>query len=191
MTTMMMLGKIAALAAGAIAVAAAPAMAQTEGTAPAVPAQLERAQDRQGGMGMDPAAMREMMREMMQEMMQERGSASAGEGEEEEALPQPRWRDGRHMGRRGMMDGRGMMGGRGMAEDRPSMRGRGYHMGSRMAHGAGMRIFFAIIDADGDGALSLEEINDFHERIFNAVDLDGNGRVTIDEIRTFFHGGEE
>jgi Ca2+-binding EF-hand superfamily protein len=40
-----------------------------------------------------------------------------------------------------------------------------------------------------DGALSLEEVQDFHERIFNAIDADGDGRVTMEEIESFFHGG--
>ena len=54
-------------------------------------------------------------------------------------------------------------------------------------HGAGMRIMFAIIDADTNGALSLQEVQDFHRRIFNAVDEDGGGEITIDEIRAFMH----
>jgi Ca2+-binding EF-hand superfamily protein len=57
-----------------------------------------------------------------------------------------------------------------------------------MMHAAGMRLIFAIMDADGDGVLTLEEVQDFHERIFNTIDQDGSGDVTLDEIREFFAG---
>jgi EF hand len=75
------------------------------------------------------------------------------------------------MSERGMGMGPGMMG--------PGM----------MGHRGGMlRIMFAIMDADGDGALSLEEVQDIHARIFKHVDADKNGRVTMEEIQAFFHG---
>ena len=51
---------------------------------------------------------------------------------------------------------------------------------------------FAIVDADGDGALSLTEVHDFHERIFRAVDENNDGMVEMEEIEFFFHGpGDE
>ncbi|ESW85126.1 calcium-binding EF-hand-containing protein [Mesorhizobium sp. LSJC280B00] len=56
-------------------------------------------------------------------------------------------------------------------------------------HGARMRMMFAIVDADGDGAVSQSEVQDFVGRIFNAVDEDGDGSVDMKEIRSFFHGG--
>ena len=65
----------------------------------------------------------------------------------------------------------------------PGMMGRGGMMGGGM-----MRVMFAIMDADGDGALSLEEVQEVHARIFNAVDADGDGRVTPEEMQAFFHG---
>ena len=37
-----------------------------------------------------------------------------------------------------------------------------------------------------DGALSLEEVQEVHARIFNAADADG--RVTPEEMQAFFHG---
>ena len=55
-------------------------------------------------------------------------------------------------------------------------------------HRAGMRLLFAVVDGDGDGALSLEEVQDFHARIFAAVDADSDGLVDMDEILAFFHG---
>ena len=65
----------------------------------------------------------------------------------------------------------------------PGMMGRGGMMGGGM-----MRVMFAITDADGDGALSLEEFQEVHARIFNAADADGDGRVTPEEMQAFFHG---
>ncbi|WP_245427176.1 hypothetical protein [Mesorhizobium sp. YM1C-6-2] len=61
-------------------------------------------------------------------------------------------------------------------------------MRSAMMHGAGMRMIFAIVDGDGDGALSLAELQDFHGRIFKAVDENGDGKVEMTEIEAFFHG---
>ena len=76
------------------------------------------------------------------------------------------------------------------------MNGRGMHgfgrgMGSGGMHGARMRIIFAVIDANGDGSLSLQEVQDFQGRIFKALDRDGDGGVRLDEIEFFFHGDEQ
>jgi opacity protein-like surface antigen len=83
--------------------------------------------------------------------------------------------------------GQRMMGQRGWRSDRmgPSMMGQ---RGGMMGHAGMMRIMFAIIDADGDGALSLEEVQEAHARIFKHVDADGDGRVTLEEIHAFFRG---
>lgn len=75
----------------------------------------------------------------------------------------------------GMM-GHGMMSGRGQ----PGMMGSGPGM-----HGHMMRIMIAITDADGDGAISLEESTEVHRRIFQAVDADKDGKVTAEEISGF------
>ena len=64
-------------------------------------------------------------------------------------------------------------------------------MPQAMMHGAVMRMVFAIVDADGDGALSLTEIQDFHGRIFKAVDENSDGKVEMTEIEAFFHGEED
>lgn len=65
--------------------------------------------------------------------------------------------------------------------------GRGM-MGARMRHGVMMRVMFAIVDRDGDGALSLEEVQEIHARIFRQIDADKDGKVTVEEIQAFFHG---
>ncbi|RWM80997.1 MAG: EF-hand domain-containing protein [Mesorhizobium sp.] len=57
--------------------------------------------------------------------------------------------------------------------------------------GARMRMMFAIVDADGDGALSQTEVQDFIGRIFNAVDENGDDSVDREEIRSFFRGGAD
>jgi hypothetical protein len=55
----------------------------------------------------------------------------------------------------------------------------------------GMRMMMILMDTDGDGALSLEEVQAVHARLFEAVDDDGNGRVTPEEIEAFMHGETE
>lgn len=167
-------------AAGAFVLLTAPAFSQTSPTAPAQPGQQEAPGAETGTMGQQPEQMREMMREMMQDMMREMG-------------PQEM--------RRGMREGRARMGGRydmrgGEARERPGRHGmmrygREGMMGHGAMHGAGLRIMFAIMDADGDGALTLEEVHDFHERIFNAIDQNDDGEITMEEIRTFFIGESE
>jgi Ca2+-binding EF-hand superfamily protein len=67
------------------------------------------------------------------------------------------------------------------------MRQRGPRMGM-MGHGAMMRAMFAIMDADGDGALSREEFQEAHGRIFNHMDADGDGQLTFEEMQGFMRG---
>jgi EF hand len=75
----------------------------------------------------------------------------------------------------------------------------GYGMGGMMGHGMEgmggpgtmmrpgmMRMMVVMMDTDGDGALSLEEVQSVHARIFKAMDVDKNGKVTLEEIQQFF-----
>ncbi len=48
-----------------------------------------------------------------------------------------------------------------------------------------MKIMFAVADADGDGALSFEEVTAIHKRIFDSVDANKDGKVTTDELQAF------
>ena len=65
--------------------------------------------------------------------------------------------------------------------------GGGMMMGG-MGRGGMMRIMFAVADADGNGALSLEEVQELHARIFAHVDADRDGRVTMEEMQAFTRG---
>ena len=85
---------------------------------------------------------------------------------------------------RGMM-GPGMMGGR--------IIGGGYgHQDWFQRRGAMsptmMHIIFGLMDADGDGKLTLQEWQAAHERIFKAMDADHDGTVTLEEMQAFFRG---
>jgi hypothetical protein len=77
--------------------------------------------------------------------------------------------------------GSGMMGGGMMRE---GMMGRGMMMMSPVA----MRIIFALMDADGDGTVSLQEFQTAHERIFEAMDANKDGVLTLEEIQSFMRG---
>jgi hypothetical protein len=82
----------------------------------------------------------------------------------------------------GMMRGGMMGGGYGHQDwDRGGM-GRGL-MGPMM-----MRIIFSLMDANGDGKLTLQEFQEAHERIFKAMDTDHDGTVTMEEMEAFIRG---
>ena len=81
------------------------------------------------------------------------------------------------MQRQGMQRG-------GMQGDMRGLMGRGGRMGPDM-----MVMMMIMVDTNGDGALSLEEVQAVHARIFNYADADDDGRLTVEELRGFFHGG--
>ena len=49
-----------------------------------------------------------------------------------------------------------------------------------------LRIMFALIDADSDGNVSLQEFQAAHERIFKAMDTNKDGKLTLEEMQAFF-----
>jgi Ca2+-binding EF-hand superfamily protein len=61
-------------------------------------------------------------------------------------------------------------------------------MGRGMMRPAMLRVLMVMLDTDGDGALSLEEIQAVHQRMFKAIDADNNGRLTVEEIQRFMRG---
>jgi Ca2+-binding EF-hand superfamily protein len=75
--------------------------------------------------------------------------------------------------------GGGMMGG---------MMGHGMMGGGTMGPPFMMRMIFALMDADGDGTISLEEFQAAHERIFKAMDTNKDGKLTPEEMQAFMHG---
>ena len=80
----------------------------------------------------------------------------------------------------GTMRHGGMMGG--------GMMGRGMMGGGMMEPPFMMRMIFALMDADGDGTISLQEFQAAHERIFKAMDTNKDGKLTPEEMHGFMHG---
>ena len=82
------------------------------------------------------------------------------------------------------MTGEDMMGHMGQ-----SMMGHGMMRPGMMRHGMHMRVMMILMDTDGDGALSLEEVQAAHAKIFKVIDADKDGKVTPTEAEMFFRGG--
>ena len=59
-----------------------------------------------------------------------------------------------------------------------------------MGHGSAgmMRMMIVMLDTDGDGMLSLEEMQAVHARMFKAMDVNKDGRLTAEEMQSFMRG---
>ena len=70
---------------------------------------------------------------------------------------------------------------------RPGMMGHGMMAGMPMMGPRGhmMKVMFAVIDTNGDGGLSFDEVIAVHKRIFDRIDANKDGKVTLEEMRTF------
>jgi EF hand len=87
------------------------------------------------------------------------------------------------------MTGEDTMGHMGPGMMRHGMKGHGMKGHGMMRHGMNMRVMMILMDTDGDGALSLEEVQAAHAKIFKVIDDDKDGKVTQAEIEMFFRGG--
>jgi EF hand len=65
----------------------------------------------------------------------------------------------------------------------------GMHAEHRRGPRVLMRMIFSLMDADGDGSISLQEFQGAHERIFKGIDQNKDGRVTMEEMRIFMGAG--
>jgi hypothetical protein len=74
-------------------------------------------------------------------------------------------------------------------EDGGMMGRRHWQRGCHGGHGTvGLRIIFSLMDADGDGTVSLQEFQAAQERIFKAMDADHDGTLTLEEMQNFMRG---
>ncbi|WP_378949772.1 EF-hand domain-containing protein [Mesorhizobium sp. ANAO-SY3R2] len=106
----------------------------------------------------------------------ERPGMSQDDGQDEDSGPPEGWQG----------DGQRMRPGE-WREERPGMRMmREKMMGhAMMRKHAPLKIMFAILDTNGDGALSFEEIMTAHKRIFDAIDVNKDGKITVEEVEAF------
>ncbi|MDX8528941.1 EF-hand domain-containing protein [Mesorhizobium sp. MSK_1335] len=164
----------ATAAAAAFILLTFPALAQTNGTPAPTPTsgqpgagQLPDVNGQAGG------PTREMIRQMIEQAVKERMQQDRGPEEgnrhEQGNGDGDRWQNHADGGRG---DGHRMAG----------------HQGPRMMRSGGMRLMFALLDADGDGSLSENEVQGAIGRIFTAIDENGDGKVDLEEIQSFLHG---
>lgn len=124
-------------------------------------------------------------RGMMERMLEQRGMGMQGGARDEGTGG---GMTGQGMMGHGMMQGGMMQGGMMGHHAGGQGGGQGGHgaMGAGAGHGAAIpRLMFLLIDRDGDGALSLEELREVQERVFREMDADGDGGVTPEEIEGF------
>ena len=115
---------------------------------------------------------------------QEQEAPSAGAQEQKAPTAKMTGQDIEHIGelRDADDEGHDMMG--------HDMMGHGMRGHGMRGHGMmRMRVMMILMDTDGDGALSLEEVQTAHARIFKAIDADKDGKVTLEETQMFFRGG--
>lgn len=88
----------------------------------------------------------------------------------------------------GQNDRQAMPGGMGGADGHMGQGMMGQSMMGGAMMGPGMMI--AMMDTNGDGALSLDEFQAMHTRMFNYLDTNHDGKVTPNELKAF-HGGRD
>jgi Ca2+-binding EF-hand superfamily protein len=65
---------------------------------------------------------------------------------------------------------------------------RGMMCGGAMGPPIMFRMMFALMDADSDGTISLQEFQAAHDRIFKAMDSNKDGKLTLEEMQAFMQG---
>jgi hypothetical protein len=154
-----------------------PALRLAQATPPAAPGAMQGPGAQPGQPGMMPPG---MMAPGMGGTMQP-GTMGAGQATPPTApgaMPGPSAQAGQPGTMPPGMMGPGMMGGmmqHGMMGGMPMM----------AMHSHMMKVMFAVADADGDGALSFEEVTTMHKRIFDKVDVNRDGKVTPAEFQAF------
>ena len=111
----------------------------------------------------------------------------AGAGAQGEEAPTSKMTGQDTMGHMGQGMGQGV--GQGMGQRMGQGMGQGMMGQGMMRQGTHMRVMMILMDSDGDGALSLEEVQTAHAKIFKAVDANKDGKVTFEEMEIFFRGG--
>ncbi len=111
----------------------------------------------------------------------QRPGAAAGPG----AQKMPGWRHGPGA------DMPMMMRGRYDDDDRCHEHGMGGGARHGMMRPHMMLMMMALVDTDGSGALSLDEVQAVHARLFKYADTDSDGELTPEEIRAFMFGNPE
>lgn len=180
-------------AAAAFIALTSPVPAQTTGTptplTPAPPPATEQPGARPEANGQADGPTREMIRQMVEQAVQQRMEQDRGSAE----------------GYRDEQDSYKNPGGRDEDADRPDEANpqtdrrrkhddwaEGHRMAGHRRHqmmrGAGMRLIFGLLDTDGDGSLSENEVQGAVGRIFNGIDENGDGKIDLDEIQWFMHG---
>ena len=99
--------------------------------------------------------------------------------DQQQMQPHPMGQEGAGTMRHGSMMGGDMI---------RHMMGRGMMGGGMMGSPFMMRMVFALMDADDDGTISLQEFQAAHERIFKAMDSNKDGKLTPEEMQAFIHG---
>ena len=181
MTRVKMLAGIA-VAGLMMALPASPSFAQEQ-----TPLQTAQ-QQQQGGpqVQISPDQLRQMIRQAVREMMMQRMEEQGGP----EAPRGPRRPGAEMMGERGGMMRERLRERAAEAREEGMMGGWHKHRhGPPWMRGVGLKILFAVMDANGDGKVTLDEVNDFHARIFRAMDADQKGYLTIEDVQDFFRDG--